>query len=159
MSFKPTFKSDKYDDGRTKQSFKDSTDINKLIYKHAKAGTLSHLEKYQGQYGDFSGFDFFEAQTRLAKAKSIFDELPAETRREFGNNPANFFELVAGMSPADVKKALPELAKKGRQLPDILKKAQQPPPAAASEPQASVPNTPPAGSEVSAPAPSDGASG
>lgn len=158
MSMWPIEEKD-YSDGRTKQSFKDSTDINKMIYRHAKAGTLSHLEKYKGVYGDFSDFDFTEAQNRLARAKSIFEELPAETRREFGNDPGNFFQLVAGMSPAELVETLPELAKKGTQMPDVLKKRAAAAPAAASEPKASVPSTPTGESGTpaeGAPAPSEG---
>lgn len=113
-----------YSDGRTKQSFKDATDINKLIYRHAKAGTLSHLEKFGGQYGDFSDFDFFEAQTRLARARSIFEQLPAETRKEFGNDPSTFFEFVSTRTAEELRTDLPELAEKGRQMPDVMKRRQ-----------------------------------
>ena len=74
-----------YSDGRTKQSFKDATDINKLLKKAQRTGTLSHLEKFQGQYGDFSDFDFLEAQNNLARGKQIFEQLPSEVRREFGH--------------------------------------------------------------------------
>jgi phage internal scaffolding protein len=128
-----------YDDGRTSQSFKDSTDINKLVYKHAKAGTLSHLAQYGAQYGDFSNFDFFEAQVQLARAREIFEALPAETRREFGNNPAAFFEFVGTRSNDELRTALPELAKAGKQMPQVIRGGA---PAPASEPEASVPTTP-----------------
>jgi phage internal scaffolding protein len=110
-----------YDDGRTKQAFKDSTDVNKIIARHQRAGTLSHLAKYEGQYGDFSDFDFFEAQNQLAKAKTIFDELPSEIRREFNNDPSRFFEFAN--EPENVGKLaeiLPDLARPGRQFPLVF---------------------------------------
>ena len=51
-----------YDDGRTKQAFKDSTDINKILKKAAKAGTMSHLMKYPAPvYAEFQNIDLLEA--------------------------------------------------------------------------------------------------
>lgn len=106
----------KYDDGRTKQSFKDSTDINKLLSRAQREGTLSHLQKHEAVYGDFSDFDFLEAQRMLARGKSIFDELPSEVRREFNQDPREFFAFVNDPKNKDkLKDALPELAAPGRQ--------------------------------------------
>lgn len=106
-----------YGDGRTKQSFKDETDINKILVRAQKAGTLSHLQKFQGQYGDFAKFDFSEAQNKIAKANTIFAELPSEVRNEFNQSPTKFFEFVN--DPANVgtlNELLPELALPGRQM-------------------------------------------
>ncbi len=113
-----------YDDGRTKQSFKESTDINKILAKARRAGTLSHLQKYGGEYGDFSDFDFLEAQNTLARAHNIFNELPGEIRREFGQNPTAFFKYASDPENADrLTKLLPELAKPGNQLPTVHRTA------------------------------------
>lgn len=148
MSFLPTFDG-KYDASLTEQQHKDATDINKMIKRAARAGGLSHLQKYQGVYGDFSDFDFFEAQNRLARAKGIFEELPAELRREFHNDPALFFEAVATKDVDELRRFIPELAEPGRQFPAPNS---QKPPSAASEPQASVPNPPDSPPESDPPA-------
>ena len=81
-----------YDDGRTKQSFKDQCDINKIIKKAARHGSLAHLQKYpEAVYGEFDGeFDLMTAHSRIAKAEQIFTELPSELRNEFGNNALEF---------------------------------------------------------------------
>ena len=42
-----------FSESRTKQSFKDSTDINKIIRKAQKVGSLSHLVRHGAHYGDF----------------------------------------------------------------------------------------------------------
>ena len=121
--------------GKTKQSFKDSTDVNKIVAKAARTGSLSHLQKYEGVYGDFSDFDFMEAQNQLARGKQIFEELPAEIRREFGQNPGAFFEFVNNADNKDtekMKRIFGELAKPGDQMPDVQGRG-----AAASEPVAS----------------------
>ncbi len=110
--------------GRTKQAFKKSCDINAILKKAQKTGTVSHLAKHGGEYGDFTGFDFLEAQTRLAKAAEIFDELPSEMRKEFDNQPAKFFEFAN--DPQNVGKLaelLPEIAKPGNYFPSPTRTA------------------------------------
>ncbi len=110
-----------YDDGRTKQSFRDETDINKLLQRAQKTGTISHLNKHEARYGDFSGFDFFEAQLRLTAGREIFDELPSEVRNEFQQSPAAFFKYVNDPANSDrLESLLPALAAPGRQMINLL---------------------------------------
>jgi len=100
-----------YKDGRTKQSFKDETDVNQIINKHARMGTLSHLEQWGGTYGEYAGFDFQEAQNQIAGATSMFEELPTAVKKQFSNDPARFLEYVNDPENAeDLAKKLPELA-------------------------------------------------
>lgn len=109
-----------YPDGRTKQSFKDEADINKILSRAQRAGTLSHLQKYEGVYADFSDFDYLDAQLKLTRGREIFDDLPAELRNEFAQSPAAFFAYVN--DPANVEKLnekLPALALPGRQQKDV----------------------------------------
>ncbi len=115
----------KYKDGRTKQSFKDETDIQKILFRAQKAGTMSHLEKYEGTYGDFAAFDFFEATLQLTKGREVFDALPSELRSEFNQSPAQFFAFVNDPKNAeDLRKKLPGLAKPGRQNIDLSGKSE-----------------------------------
>lgn len=118
-----------YSDGQTKQSFKDETDVNLIIEKHTRMGTLSHLEQWGGQYGDLADFDFQEAMNQQAKANSMFEQLPSETRNKFANSPEKFFEFVNDPENAnDLAKKLPELAKPGtRPLPTNAEAPETPP--------------------------------
>ncbi len=134
----------KYDDGRTKQSFRDETDINKILHRAQKAGTLSHLQKYEGVYGDYADFDFFESQMTLTKGREVFDALPSELRNEFRQSPAEFFEFVNNPANADkLREKLPELAQPGRQNIDVSGKTAPDdlpePAAAAPEPEPAPP--------------------
>jgi len=132
-----------YSDGRTDQGFKGSTDINRLLAKAARSGTLSHLDQYQGNYGDFSGFDFMETQNKIARGTQIFEALPSEVRREFNQSPQEFFEFANDPNNRDrLRELLPELAKPGTQMPKIRAGAQKTPAGVASEPQASETNAP-----------------
>ncbi len=162
MSMKSTGKKDKngrliqptYTDGRTKQSFKDETDINKILQRAQQAGTMSHLEKYEGTYGDFADFDFFDANMQMTRGREVFDALPSELRNEFGQSPGAFFAYVN--DPAninDLHKKLPGLAEPGRQNIDVS--GVTPPADPPSEPVASdnpTADNPPAGDPPPPPA-------
>ncbi len=118
MSMMDLFRSDEYLDGRTKQSFKDETDINKLLAKAARGESLSHLQRHGASYGDFTDMpDLLQAQARLAKGQAIFMELPGEIRREFNQSAGAFFEYVN--DPANIDKLpalIPGLVERGTQL-------------------------------------------
>ncbi len=109
-----------YKDGRTKQCFKDECDINKIMTRFEVTGTISHLAKWEGVYADFSDFDFHRQTEQLTRGREIFDDLPAEVRKEFGQSPAAFFQYVNDpANAADLRKKLPALAKPGQQLPRV----------------------------------------
>ncbi len=105
-----------YDDGRTKQSFADETDINIILKRAQRTGTISHLAKHEGRYADFSNFDFQENLLMLSRGREIFDELPVELRSEFEQSPAQFFKYVNDPANVDrLAELLPDLARPGRQ--------------------------------------------
>ena len=80
-----------YSDGRTKQAFKDSTDINKILKKAQVAGGLAHAMKYEPEaYGEFTGVDLLGAFEQCRRAQAIFADLPAEVRREFDQDAFKF---------------------------------------------------------------------
>lgn len=80
----------------TKQSFTDECDINKIMAKYQKTGTLTHINNRPPRYEDVSQIgDFREAQEKVAIGKSMFAILDAQTRERFGNDPANFFEFAS----------------------------------------------------------------
>ncbi len=106
-----------YDDGRTKQSFRDECDINAIMDRAAQGGTITHLAKWEGIYADFSEYDFQDHNQKLTKGREIFDDLPAEIRREFGQSPQAFFDYVNDPKNIDIlAEKLPGLAKPGTQL-------------------------------------------
>ncbi len=130
-----------FDDGVTKQAFKDETNIVKIMARADKLGTISHLQKFEGVYADFADFDFFEQTQKLTQGREIFDELPAEVRKEFGQSPAAFFAYVNDPKNADdLAKKLPNLARPGKQMASAKPQDADTEAAekAASEPLASV---------------------
>lgn len=119
MSYIPIPDKD-YSDGRTKQSFKESCDINNILRRAQRAGALSHIQQFGGEYADFSDFDFLEAHIKLARAKEIFDHLPHTVKSEFHQSPAAFFEFANNPDNRDrLSELFPVLANPGVQLPVI----------------------------------------
>lgn len=120
MSIKPTFDSDRYDDGMTKQAYAKDCDINAILKKAQRTGALSHLAQFGGVYGDFAGLDFQTMQNQIAEANNIFERLPSEVRREFEGDPSKFFAYVN--DPANVNRLaelLPAIAEPGSFFPRV----------------------------------------
>lgn len=91
----------------TKQAFKDECDINKIVERHAANGTLDEFlgDAQASRPGtgidlyDYPNFD--EAMNAVAMANSLFQELPANIRERFGNNPAKLVEFMQDSKNAD----------------------------------------------------------
>lgn len=80
--------------GRTKQSFKDECDINVIMGRYMKTGVLNFVNRFAPQYSDVSGIDYQEAMFTVAQARSMFQQLPAQIRDQFRNDPAQFLDFV-----------------------------------------------------------------
>lgn len=108
----------------TKQTFKDQCDINRVLDRAKTGAGLSHLANYGGLYGDFSNWDertYEDMQSEMARGVSIFNDLPAELRQEFDNNPGKFFGFVNDPANQErLEEIFPVLAQPGLQFPDVL---------------------------------------
>jgi len=52
------------------------TDVNNIMRKYEKTGILTHVARYAGEYGDFSGVpDYKEGLERIMAANEMFDSL------------------------------------------------------------------------------------
>lgn len=74
--------------GKTKQSFKDKVDINKIIKRHHKTGMIEHINKKEPFYGDVSDIAGYQESLEVVmKANELFGNMSAEIRKKFKNNP------------------------------------------------------------------------
>lgn len=78
-----------------KQSFKDECDINNIIHRFTKTGILEHQNRQRGQYAVADSRSFTEAMLLVTEAKSTFEQLPAQMRAKFENDPARFLDFVS----------------------------------------------------------------
>jgi phage internal scaffolding protein len=92
----------------TKQAGKEACDINNIINKYAKTGIITHLSKKAGSYADYSkASSYHESMNLVLEAQEQFNELPAELRFRFQNDPYHFLEFVN--NPENI----PEMQKMG----------------------------------------------
>lgn len=80
---------------RTKQSELEDCDINNIMARYATTGVITHLQKGEPLYGDFSEVEDY--QTSLAKVMSAeerFASLPSELRKKFDYNPQNMIDFI-----------------------------------------------------------------
>lgn len=91
---------------RTKQSFKDECDVNKIMQRFKKTMGAEYLSRFNGytggQFGDFSMVsDYRSAIEQVSQAKGVFEALPAKVRSRFGNDPAEFLDFVQNPKNVD----------------------------------------------------------
>lgn len=133
------------DPSKTQQHGKDEADINVIVDRFLKTGTLPAVPmppSYEN-FGDI--FDFQSAMDTLKAATDSFNALPANVRSRFDNDPAKF---VAYVDHCVEREDLEPLEKMGLALP---KKAQEPPKDLGPPPEPKTPEPkkePPSGSKT-----------
>lgn len=84
------------EESRTKQSFKDECDINRIMKRHAQTGLIDHLSTREPHYGDFSAaVDLHTAMEQVRAAQDDFAALPSEVRNLCLNNPEVLLRALA----------------------------------------------------------------
>ncbi len=81
-------------EGRTEQAHAGEADINSIMAKATKGGMTDYVQQHEPHYGDASGPDFMAANILVANANTMFEDLPADIRAKFKNNPEEFLEFV-----------------------------------------------------------------
>lgn len=90
---------------RAIQSAKDECDINTIMRRYERDGLVAHVNKYQGDYGDFTEVptDYHEAISQVLAAQEMFMTIPADVRAEFANDPGQFLKFVEGASIEELR--------------------------------------------------------
>jgi len=80
---------------RTKQSFADETDINKIIARYDKTGMIEHLNERTPFYGDVSELvGYQDALNIVNQAESLFASMSANIRERFSNDPTKMIAFL-----------------------------------------------------------------
>jgi len=80
---------------RTKQEFRKEADINNIMAKYLKTGTIEHINRRKPIYADITNLgDFQENMNMIAEAKAEFASLPAKVRDRFQNDPHRLIQFL-----------------------------------------------------------------
>lgn len=81
----------------THQSHQQECDINHIMAKWQKTGVMEHVNRYQGDYADFTNMpqDYQDSMNQVLEAQDMFQSLPSSVRRRFGNDAGAFVDFVA----------------------------------------------------------------
>ena len=81
---------------RTKQSFRDECDINVITAQYVRTGLLSHTNRREPMYGDFSqSRDLKASLEAVSAAEAEFGALDAQVRAAAWNDPVRFLDMLA----------------------------------------------------------------
>lgn len=92
------------------QEFKAECDINNIMKKYQRTGTIDHLNKYQGAYMDVQVQDYQEALNIINQIEPMFADLPSSVRDKFDNDPAAFLDYVQENGQDGVVQIMKDLA-------------------------------------------------
>lgn len=94
------------DETRTQQHFAEECDINTIVRRFGLTGQLP-TDVRQPVYGDYTGItDFQGAMQAVALARESFEQMPADVRARFQNDPAQFVEFCLDDKNADEARKL-----------------------------------------------------
>ena len=80
----------------TQQQFKAECDVNNILAKYKRTGMLTHIQKHQGNFGDFSSIEDYQTSLgKLMQAQQSFESLPSELRARFENDPAKLISYLS----------------------------------------------------------------
>ncbi len=90
----------------TKQEFHSECNINTIMAKYERDGSIDHVRDRDGDYGDFSEIvDYQSACNSVIDAQEAFAGLPARLREAHGNDPARFLAWFDEASEDDLREA------------------------------------------------------
>lgn len=97
-------------EGKTKQEFKNRCNINTIMSKYNKTGVLGEpltASNRKPFFGDFSKISSMqEAQNMIIDANNQFMKLPANIRKEFGNDVLSLIEFLSDENNLEKAKEL-----------------------------------------------------
>lgn len=86
----------------TEQQHVDKVDVNQIIKRYRSGHEITHLNKKAGVYADLSQMqDYNVMLNQIMNANQAFDDLPAELRSRFNNNPAELIQFLADPKNSD----------------------------------------------------------
>lgn len=82
------------EEGRTQQQFADECDIDNILQKFRRTHVLTHTSRHAAEYGFADSTTLHEAMNIVAKANSMFADLPSHLREKFDGDPGKYLDFV-----------------------------------------------------------------
>lgn len=109
---------------KTRDSFIEECDINTIVKRFALTGALPENVRMP-TYGDFEGVnDFQTAMNAIVAARESFDQMPAEVRLRFHNDPQEFVEFCSDESNREEALELGLVEPAAAPIPESIQKVQ-----------------------------------
>jgi len=84
-----------FEESRTQQHFKSQTNINSIMDRYKKTGILP-TRNDQPVFGDFSNVEDYQSSlNKLMIAQESFNQLPANIRKRFQNDPGQLIDFIS----------------------------------------------------------------
>lgn len=105
---------------RTRQSFADESNINKIMAKWRTTGIVPNLNVATPVYEDFSNsVEYMDALNAIASAQAVFANLPSKIRKHVDNDPAKFIAWAEDPANLDELKEFGLVAPEAEVLPPV----------------------------------------
>jgi phage internal scaffolding protein len=86
----------------TQQHFGTEADVRNIIKKHDRTGIINHVARGVARYGDYSEVNEYREALDIVNASTkSFMELPSDIRKQFHNDPGEFFEFATNPENLD----------------------------------------------------------
>lgn len=123
------------DKTRTQQQFARETDINEIVKRAIATGdTTAFTPDQRAEFYDCTSFDDYQSSVNfLNDINDDFYTLPADVRREFGDDPAKYIQFVVNPDNLDRCVELGILQSSGKEPASTPATAPEPPPAGPAE--------------------------
>lgn len=96
---------DNKEPSKTRQEFKDSSDVNRIMSKYHMTGVLPVMAK-EPLFGDFTNpLDYKDSLNLIRRADEQFQSMPSNLRKEFDNSPEKFLAFMESEEESDIEKS------------------------------------------------------
>lgn len=111
---------------KTRASQQKETEINTIISKYDKTGTLTHITRAIPRFDDVSELsDYKSALDQVLSAQKMFNDLPSDVRTEFDNDPGKLIDFLQDPSNADKAHELGLIEKADTNLDGVVDAAEK----------------------------------
>lgn len=86
------------DESRTVQDFAKECDINEIVKRAQRTGTIPVLQQGDFVFGVMPNESLQDTMNRYNEIREHFEGLPSEIRLKFGNDPMRFVEYMSNES-------------------------------------------------------------